>query len=261
MADEQRIRAMVRRIVLRAVGRSPAETGARGRALVTGQEVEAARPGGELAIPVGALITPLARQVAMERKVSLVERGSSTTAADRPPVGAAAARDRTVAVGGDHGGFELKNTVKRHLGTLGYTVSDVGSHTSAAVDYPDIAEAVARKVAGGQAWRGIVVDGAGVGSCMAANKIRGVRAAACYDRATAINSRSHNDANVLTLGSGITDEGTALDIVRVWLDTPAEGGRHARRVAKIMDLERRSSGGTNTTNDAGPAREAMRDAV
>ncbi len=261
MSDEQRIRAMVRRTVYRAIGRPADHAPGQGRALVSGQDIEAAPYGGELGIPTGALITPLARQVAMERKVSLVERDSSAGVEGGLSAGAADARTRTVAVGGDHGGFELKNMIKRLLSTLGYAVHDVGTHSSAAVDYPDIAELVATRVAQGRAWRGIIVDGAGVGSCMAANKVRGVRAAACSDRKTAINSRSHNDANVLTLGSGIVDQSTALDIVRVWLETAAEGGRHARRVAKIMEIERRALGGMGHAVGGGPASEVMRDAV
>lgn len=167
----------------------------------------------------------------------------------------------TIAVGADHGGFELKDTIKGHLGALGYAVTDLGTTSSTPVDYPDVAEAVARQVAGGGAWRGILVDGAGVGSCMAANKVPGVRAAACYDRATAVNSRAHNDANVLTLGSGIISQDAALAIVDVWLETPAEGGRHARRVGKIMDIERRSFGGTTKAPAVERSPGAMRHAV
>ncbi|MDH3289922.1 MAG: ribose 5-phosphate isomerase B [Gemmatimonadota bacterium] len=170
-------------------------------------------------------------------------------------------RDRTVAVGADHGGFELKDAITEHLRARGYAVTDLGTNSSAPVDYPDLAEAVARRVAGGDAWRGIVVDGAGVGSCMVANKVPGVRAAACYDQATAINSRAHNDANVLTLGSAIISRDTALAIVGVWLETPAEGGRHARRVGKIMDIERRSSGGTTKAPAMARAPGTMRHAV
>ena len=99
--------------------------------------------------------------------------------------------------------------------------------------------AVAQLVAQGRAWRGILVDGAGIGSCMAANKVPGVRAALCYDAATAVNSRAHNDANVLTLGAGMIGPELGRQIVETWLETPAGGGRHARRVEKIMEIERR----------------------
>ena len=106
---------------------------------------------------------------------------------------------KTVAIGSDHGGFELKEKLKKFLTEKGYQVTDCGPNDTAAVDYPDFAHAVARLVSSGQAWRGIMIDGAGIGSCMAANKVPGVRAALCYDYATAVNSREHNDANVLTL--------------------------------------------------------------
>jgi ribose 5-phosphate isomerase B len=145
----------------------------------------------------------------------------------------------TVAIGADHGGYELKEMLKGYLGELGHKVVDCGTDSTSSVDYPDFALAVAQLVAQGRAWRGIIVDGAGIGSCMAANKVPGVRAAMCYDQATAFNSREHNDANVLTLGAGLIGPNLARQIVKTWLETPFGGGRHARRVDKIMDIERR----------------------
>lgn len=142
-----------------------------------------------------------------------------------------------VAMGADHGGFGLKEELKFYLQGKGYDIIDCGTSSSEAVDYPDFAEAVARKVSSGEAWRGIVVDGAGIGSCMAANKVRGVRAALCYDHATAVNSREHNDANLLTLGAGLIGPALAKQIVDVWLQTAFGGGRHVRRVEKIMAIE------------------------
>lgn len=144
---------------------------------------------------------------------------------------------RLVAIGADHGGFALKGELKLYLQGNGYEVLDLGTHSTEAVDYPDLAEAVARKVASGEAWRGIVIDGAGIGSCMAANKIPGVRAAMCYDHATAVNSREHNDANVLTLGAGLIGPALAKQIANTWLLTEFGGGRHAKRVEKINALE------------------------
>ena len=144
-----------------------------------------------------------------------------------------------VALGADHGGFPLKESLKDFISSLGYSVIDCGTHSTEAVDYPDLAYAVARLVSEGQAWRGVVVDGAGIGSCMAANKVPGVRAAMCYDHATAANSREHNDANVLTLGAGLIGPNLAKQIVEVWLKTEFGGGRHAKRVDKIIDIERR----------------------
>ena len=170
---------------------------------------------------------------------------SSGPAAPAPP--AAAARPdkpspppsaRSVAVGADHGGYALKEKLKKHLEGRGFNVIDCGTHSTDSVDYPDFARAVAVLVGEGKAWRGVMIDGAGIGSCMAANKVPGVRASMCYDHATAHNAREHNDANVLTLGSGLLGEALAMQITDTWLDTPFGGGRHARRVDKIMELEK-----------------------
>jgi ribose 5-phosphate isomerase B len=147
--------------------------------------------------------------------------------------------NRTVALGADHGGYNMKEDLKNYLVELGYQVADCGTHSTDSVDYPDLAYAVAQLVGEGRAWRGIIVDGAGIGSCMAANKVPGVRAAMCYDHATAVNSREHNDANVLTLGGALVGRSLARQIVKTWLETDFGGGRHARRVDKIMDIEQR----------------------
>jgi len=144
---------------------------------------------------------------------------------------------RQIAIGADHSGFAMKEELKQHLSGNGYSIIDCGTNSPEAVDYPDFAEAVARKVVTGEAWRGIVIDGAGIGSCMAANKVPGVRAAMCYDHATAVNSREHNDANVLTLGAGLIGLALAKQIVDIWLRTEFGGGRHAKRVDKIMAIE------------------------
>ncbi len=144
---------------------------------------------------------------------------------------------RTVAVGADHGGATLKDAVIDRLREIGHDVTDLGTSGTAAVDYPDYAIAVARAVAGGAAQVGIMVDGAGIGSCMAANKIAGARAAMCYDVTTAQNAREHNNANVLTLGGGLIGPRLALAIVETFLSTPFGGGRHATRVAKIDALD------------------------
>jgi len=148
-----------------------------------------------------------------------------------------AIQKKIVAIGTDHGGVELKEDLKATLAELGYDVIDCGTNTKDSVDYPDFAAAVARLVAQGKAWRGVMIDGAGIGSCMAANKIDGVRAAMCYDYATAVNSREHNDANVLTLGAGLIGVNQAKLILKTWLATEFGGGRHAGRVNKIMALE------------------------
>lgn len=146
---------------------------------------------------------------------------------------------RVIALGADHGGYAMKLMLVSHLSAAGYQVIDCGTHTTGSADYPDFALAVAEKVGSGEAWRGIVVDGAGIGSCMTANKVPGVRAAMCHDHATAINSREHNDANVLTLGAGLIGEALARQIMDAWLVTDFGGGRHARRVEKILAIERK----------------------
>ena len=159
-----------------------------------------------------------------------------TGAAARKP---AADPARTVAIGGDHGGFALKQTLAKYVREeLRWAVIDCGTHSTEPVDYPDIAKAVGEAVAGGRAARGIVIDGAGIGSTMAANRVPGVRCALCHDEKTVLNSREHNDANVLALGSGVVNPGQARRLVEVWLKTKFAGGRHARRVEKIMELER-----------------------
>ena len=144
-----------------------------------------------------------------------------------------------IAVGADHGGWALKEKLAAYLGELGYRVEDCGTSGPEAVDYPDFAHEVARRVASGACRWGIVVDGAGIGSCMVANKVPGVRAALCYDLSSARNSREHNHANVLTLGAGLIGEGLARQIVKEWLATPWGADRHARRVEKIDAVERR----------------------
>lgn len=146
-----------------------------------------------------------------------------------------------VAVGGDHGGFALKEKIAFRLSERGLRVVDCGTDSTESVDYPDIAAKVAREVAAGSVDAGVIVDGAGIGSCMAANKIAGVRAALCYDLSTARNAREHNHANVLTLGAGLTGDALAMQIVEEFLATPFGEGRHAERVDKINELERTGS--------------------
>ena len=145
----------------------------------------------------------------------------------------------SIAIGADHGGVGLKATVAKRLRELGHDVADVGTNSTDPVDYPDFAEAVARMVGEGRATFGIMIDGAGIGSCMTANKVARVRAAMCYDITTAANAREHNFANVLTLGAGLIGERLALAIVETFLSTPTGADRHAARVAKIDALDRR----------------------
>lgn len=155
-----------------------------------------------------------------------------------PAAGQTAGR-KTVAIGADHGGFELKETLKKDLAEMGFEVVDCGTYNKDAVDYPDYALEVAHLVSIGKAWRGVMIDGAGIGSCMVANKVPGVRAAMCYDHATAVNSREHNDANLLTLGAGLLGVNLARQIMKTWLTTEFGGGRHAKRVDKIVAIEQK----------------------
>ncbi len=145
---------------------------------------------------------------------------------------------KVVAIGADHGGFDLKENLRPYITGLGFDVRDMGTYNKNAVDYPEFAHAVAKLVGTGKAWRGIMIDGAGIGSCIVANKVPGVRAGMAYDISTANNSREHNDTNVLTLGAGLIGVNLARQIVKTWLTTDFGGGRHAPRVAQIMDIEK-----------------------
>ncbi len=155
-----------------------------------------------------------------------------------PPPPARVVSPRRVAIGSDHGGFELKQILARVIrDDLRWEVVDVGTHSTDAVDYPDFAAAVGREVAAGRVKFGVVVDSAGIGSTMAANKVAGVRCALCHDDTTVLNAREHNDANMLALGARIVNRGAASRMVRLFLTTAFAGGRHERRVRKIMALE------------------------
>ncbi|MEZ5066799.1 MAG: RpiB/LacA/LacB family sugar-phosphate isomerase [bacterium] len=145
---------------------------------------------------------------------------------------------RRIAVGADHGGFERKEQVRQWLVAAGYEVVDCGTSGPQSVDYPDFAAAVARQVAAGKCQAGVIVDGAGIGSGMAANKIRGVRCAVAWNIDSVRNAREHNDANVLSFGAGFVPFALARRMVELFVRTPCGGGRHEKRVAKIMELER-----------------------
>lgn len=145
-----------------------------------------------------------------------------------------------VALGADHGGFASKEILKKYLEVLGYKITDLGTFSTESVDYPDFAVKVAKSVAAGETDRGIMIDGAGIGSSMVCNKVRGIRAALCYDLTTIKNSRVHNNANVLTLGGPLHTPEALCEMVKIWLQTRFEGGRHWPRVNKIMAVERGS---------------------
>ncbi len=209
--------------------------------VITVDNIRNAQPGSTLQIPPGAIITDLARELAQANQINLSESNNSVL------VNQAVNGQTVIAIGSDHGpSFPLKEALKPHLEALGYTVLDCGTYTPDSVDYPDIAYAVAKQVANRAAWRGIIVDGAGIGSSMTANKIPGIRAALCYNQAMAYNSREHNDANVLTLGAGMVGPNLAKQIIEVWLNTEFGGGRHQRRVNKIEEIEQRFLKGQNS---------------
>lgn len=145
---------------------------------------------------------------------------------------------KVVALGADHGGYEMREILRKYLTELGFDVKDLGAYNKEPVDYPDFAHEVAKQVSTGKAWRGIMIDGAGIGSCIVANKVPGVRAGMAYDLSSAMNSREHNDTNVLTLGAGLIGVNLAKQIVKAWLETEFGGGRHAPRVQKIIEVEK-----------------------
>jgi ribose 5-phosphate isomerase B len=198
------------------------------KTVITEDDVRGLPEGARVRVAEGARLTPLAADIVRERRIELVRRV--------PRRGSRA--EKIIAVGADHGGYPLKEELKSLLTELGQRVRDFGTNSTDAVDYPDFAHAVARAVSEGEADLGIVIDGAGVGSCMTANKVPGVRAAACYSVKVAVNSREHNGANVLTLGSGTINTSEMRDIVRAWLSADLTEDRHKRRVAKIDAVER-----------------------
>jgi ribose 5-phosphate isomerase B len=186
---------------------------------------------GELKIPRDALLTPSARDLAKDRGIKIVEVSADQLDTTPPPA-------KIIALGADHGGFALKEKLKPILEAHGLHIHDIGTHDESPVDYPDIARQVAEIVARGEAARGLIIDGAGIGSAIVANKFPGIRAALCYDKASARNSREHNDSNVLTLGGRLLTPSQAEDVLRTWLTTPFAGGRHAARVDKITEIEK-----------------------
>ncbi len=198
------------------------------KTVITEDDVRGLDAGATLRIAESARLTPLAADIVNERKIQIVRRvprrGSKVS--------------KQVAVASDHGGFQMKEELRAFLLELGHRVQDLGTYSDQPVDYPDFAHAVARAVADGYADVGIIIDGAGIGSAMTANKVPGVRAAACYSVALATNSREHNGANVLTLGSKTITSMEMKDIVSAWLGTDLSEDRHKKRVAKIDAIQR-----------------------
>ena len=214
------------------------------RRLVTAATIQAAARGGQpVVLAPGARITDEARDLAVRLGVSLVTPEPVLPDPETRPGGGPRVQ---VMLGSDHGGYELKEALKLALVQAGYSLGDAGCHGSAAVDYPDFAVAVAHSVARGEAARGIMVDTIGVASAMVCNRVAGCRAAACESLKSALSSRRHNNANILTLGSGILARDAAVALVLAWLSEPYDGGRHQKRVEKIMALDS-PAGGRRTT--------------
>ena len=179
-----------------------------------------------------AIVTPSAQDMADQAGIRFqVQLGNAQSGAEN-------FSPQAIALGADHGGFPLKEAIKKQLQQSGYHIVDMGTHNAEAVDYPDFAYSVATAVAKGECKRGIMIDGAGIGSAMVANKVPGIRAANCHNLFEVKNSREHNDANILTLGGRVIGDALAAEMVRLWLETPFAGGRHQQRVDKIIQYER-----------------------
>jgi len=198
------------------------------KSLITEDDLRGLEPGSRVRIAINAKFTPLADDLAGDLKLELIRKEARQSAV----------KVRSVAIGSDHGGFKTKEQLKSFLGDLGLNVRDFGTENEDAVDYPDFAHAVAKSVAGRQVDVGIIIDGAGIGSAMTANKVPGVRAAQCYSVALAKNSREHNGANVLTLGAGQNSFEEIKTIVEAFLSTELAEERHKKRVGKIEAVER-----------------------
>ena len=189
--------------------------------------------GSTVVLITGGHVTPLAKDTLKERRVTIVREGTDVDVESLAPP----SEIRTVAIASDHTGVALKKAILQHLRGRGVAVHDLGTDTTEPVDYPDTAASVAVQVSRGEAEAGIVIDGAGLGSTMAANKVRRVRAAMCLNRTLARYARQHNGANVLALGSTLVTAEEAVAIVDTFIDTPMREPRYIRRLAKIRDLE------------------------
>lgn len=205
--------------------------------IITEADARTLEYGSTVELAPGGHVTPLAQDTLRARRITVVPAGSFDPAL--PPDLAPVADVRRVAIGSDHTGLAMKADLVGHLRGRGLAVEDVGTHSKDAVDYPDIASAVATQVARKEADAGIVIDGAGIGSAIAANKVRGIRAVMALNTTLARYGREHNGANVLTLGSSLLDAGEAREIVQTFLSTPMREARYIRRLLKIRDMERR----------------------
>ena len=202
------------------------------KSLITEDDLRGLNTGAKLRVSENAKFTPLATDIIQEKNIALIKKTERRSSS----------KVKSVAIGADHGGFEFKEQLKNFLSDSGFQVRDFGTNSKDAVDYPDFAHAVAKAVGEKQVDVGIVIDGAGIGSAMTANKVPNVRAAACYSVALAKNSREHNGANVLTLGSGQNTFNEIKEIASAWLSTDLTEDRHRKRVGKIDAIERQYKG-------------------
>ena len=201
--------------------------------MITEADARVLEYGSTVILVAGGHVTPLARDTLKERRVTIVRDGTDVDVESLAPP----SEIRTVAIASDHTGVALKKAILQHLRGRGVAVHDLGTDTTDPVDYPDTAASAATQVSRGEAEAGIVIDGAGLGSTIAANKVRGVRAAMCPNRTLARYARQHNGANVLALGSTLVTVEEGLTIVDTFIDTPMREPRYIRRLAKIRDLE------------------------
>jgi ribose 5-phosphate isomerase B len=195
-----------------------------------------------IVVESGTMFTAAARERASQIGMRIVEKKPEQgSGVSTPAVGTSKreAGGETIAIGSDHGGFQLKQQLSQYLTGLGYKMVDLGTYSEEACDYPDFAYAVARMVSLGEASKGIMIDSVGIASAIVANKVPGIRAACCHDEFSARSSREHNDANVLTLGGKVIGVEAAKSVTKVWLESWFSGGRHQRRVKKISDIESR----------------------
>jgi len=191
-----------------------------------------------LLVEEDTIITPAAKDLIKALNIPVLPASAQEMPVEAPqPLQTPLKSLKVVGLAADHGGYELKEYLKGVVRQLGFEVEDYGTHSRDSVDYPDYAAKVAQLVSSGNLWRGIIIDGAGIGSSITANKFPGVRAALCTDVTMARNAREHNDANVLCLGAGIIGKQRAREIVAAWLETRFAGGRHQRRVDKIKAIE------------------------
>ncbi len=212
------------------------------RKLVSEQTViEASRRGEKsIAVDESTIVTAAARDRARQLGITLGTKASSK--AEPPSASGSTLRpgmQEIIALGSDHGGFQMKQALKAFVESLGHRVVDLGTYDEENCDYPDYAYAVARMVSLGEASKGIMIDSVGIASAIVANKLTGIRAACCTDEFMARSSREHNNANILTLGGKTMGLEIAKSVVKAWLDTPFGGGRHQKRLQKIEEIEKR----------------------